>query len=96
MYDTFDNAGNYGEEEPRARAEAEAALVEFHERPGPPDEVLRDVAHDESAYLTIVGAHEHHSFGGILIGHMIDHLLHEAPGPLALLTHEYLESAASA
>lgn len=92
MYDTFDNAGNYGKEEVRARAEADEAEISIIEKQGPPDGALRSAAGELDAYLTVVGAREHHSFGGMVLGKVVDHLIHESAGPLAILTHDYLES----
>jgi nucleotide-binding universal stress UspA family protein len=90
MYDTFDNAGDLGPEERHARVEADSEGLALHERPGKPIDVLRDVAHDTQAFVTVVGAHEEHSLGGALVGNLVDQLMHEPPGPLAVLTHDFL------
>ncbi|MGE0000181.1 MAG: universal stress protein [Ilumatobacteraceae bacterium] len=90
VYDTFDNAGNYGVQEAMARLESAADHAPIVEAPGEPDEVVREVAHDERAYLTVIGTRDMGSLGGRLLGSTADHLLHEPPGALAIITHDAL------
>lgn len=91
MYDTFDSAGNHGDAEWEARLEAEMEGVPLHERSDLPEHALRDVAHQRHAYLTVVGVREHHSLGGVLLGRLVDHLIHTPPGPIAIVTHDATE-----
>ncbi len=53
-------------------------------------DVLSDLAITSGAYLTVVGAREQHSFGGLLLGPVVDHLIHHAPRAIAILTHATL------
>ena len=87
MYDTFDSAGDKGPAERRARLAAEHDGVAIDERPCDPAVVLRDRAHESSAFLTVIGTRDHHSLGGLLLGRVVDHLMHEPPGPLAIVAH---------
>jgi nucleotide-binding universal stress UspA family protein len=91
MYDTFDAAGNLGDAEWEARLEAEMEGVLLHERADLAEHALRDVAHERHAYLTVVGVREHHSLGGVLLGRLVDHLIHTPPGPIAILSHDATE-----
>jgi len=92
FYDTFDNAGDFGAEEHRAHASTDAIRADLAELPGTADDVLRDFAVETSAFLTIVGARQQHSLGGLLLGHVVDHLLHHPPRAVAVVTHAALHS----
>ena len=89
MYDTFDNAGDYGREERAARHEARHVDAdELLEPAGPAEHALRRIAHERDAFLTVVGVREHASMGGALLGKLVDHFIHTAPGPIAIVTHD--------
>ena len=89
MYDTFDNAGDYGDEERKARLEAEMEGVPLLERSGEPDQVLREFAQEQRAALTVVGAR------GAMLGRVVDHLVHTPPGAIAIVTHGDDETTAT-
>ncbi len=91
VYETFDNAGNYGTDERAARAEADAESVPLTEIPGRPAQVISDTATDTNAYLTIVGVRHDHALGGLLLGRVADHLLHHPPSPIAIITYATAE-----
>ncbi|HQZ34020.1 MAG TPA: universal stress protein [Ilumatobacteraceae bacterium] len=55
-------------------------------------DVFNDLAISTGAYLTVVGARAEHSFGGLLLGPVVDHLIHHAPRAIAILTHATLSS----
>lgn len=93
FYDTFDNAGDFGAEEHHAHASTDAIRADLAELPGTADDVLRDFAVEASALLTIVGARQQHSLGGLLLGHVVDHLLHHPPRAVAVVTHAALHSS---
>ncbi|MEO6123113.1 MAG: universal stress protein [Ilumatobacteraceae bacterium] len=55
------------------------------EVPGRPARVLTAVSLDTAAYLTVVGARSEHSLRGLLVGRVVDQLLHHAPRPVAIV-----------
>lgn len=92
MYDTFDNAGGYGEDDRLARDLARRAGVAYMNQPGDPVEVCRSVAADLGTSLLVVSAKHRRSLGGRLLGRVADALVHEPPAPVAVVTHGYTES----
>jgi len=66
--------------------------VGLDEVPGRPARVLRDVSLDTVAYLTLVGARSEHSFRGLLVGSVVDSLLHRAPCPIAIIPRSPVHS----
>jgi nucleotide-binding universal stress UspA family protein len=66
--------------------------VGLDEVPGRPARVLRDVSLDTVAYLTVVGARSEHSFRGLLVGIVVDSLLHRAPCPIAIIPRSPVHS----
>jgi nucleotide-binding universal stress UspA family protein len=87
FYDTFDNAGDVGAEEHAAHAEAIGERLELREFPGHPARVLTDVAGGTTAYLIVVCARHEHALGGLLLGRVVDRLLHHPPTPIAVITY---------
>ena len=87
LYDTFDNGGDHGRREREAIGRADDLGIALHTRGGSADGVLRDVAHERGASLIVLGAREHRSFGGFLLGDVVDHLMHTPPGPLMIVNH---------
>jgi nucleotide-binding universal stress UspA family protein len=87
IYDSFDNEGDYGAGEHAARHEAASEEVALTESAGSAPEVLVDVATASTAYLTVVGAKREHALGGLLLGKVVDHLLHRPPSPVAVITY---------
>ena len=88
FYDTFDNADANADadaenEEPVGRA-CDSMLKEL---PGHPAEVLTDVSQATIAYLTVIGARHEHALRGLLVGSVVDHLLHHAPRPVAIVSY---------
>ncbi|MGD9750598.1 MAG: universal stress protein [Acidimicrobiia bacterium] len=96
IYRTFTTHGYYGAQERLARAEVarRASPVRFVERFGDdPAEVLADVARRQRAVLLVVAARQQHALGGLLLGGVPDHLLHEPPCPVMVLPLAYVERA---
>jgi nucleotide-binding universal stress UspA family protein len=90
IYDTFDNEGDYGSDELAARQQARVRSSPITEVPGDPSTVLIAEASGGGAFLTVVGARSEHSLDGLLLGSVPDHLLHTAPGPVAIITYASL------
>ena len=87
FYDTFDNAGEFGADENAAHAEAIGERLEVREFPGHPAHVLSGIAVETKAYLIVVGARHEHALGGLLLGRVVDRLLHHPPTPIAVITY---------
>ncbi|MEO7370270.1 MAG: universal stress protein [Ilumatobacteraceae bacterium] len=85
IYETFDNAGNYGGEERHAVAEAQDDSVSLVEMTGEPEDVLRAYAHDHATFLTVIGVRDRGSLHGRLLGAVADHVIHEPYGPTAII-----------
>ncbi len=47
--------------------------------------MLADVSLDTVAYLAVVGVRTEHSLRGLLVGSVVDSLLHHAPRPIAII-----------
>lgn len=84
FYDTFDNAGADVENEESVGRACDSMLKEL---PGHPADVLTDVSQDTTAYLTVIGARQEHALRGLLVGSIVDHLLHHAPRPVAIVSY---------
>ena len=91
MYDTFDNAGNYGDADLRARFEADSEVVQLHERTGRPASVIGDVARDLEAFLVVIGVHDQHTFAGVPLHDVARRLLESVPAPLAILPERFVD-----
>lgn len=89
MYDTFDNAGDYGEDDRLALDMARRADVAYVRKPGDAVEVCRSEVRELDASLLVVSAKHQRSLGGRLLGRVADALIHEPPAPLAVVTHDY-------
>lgn len=88
LFDTFDSAGWYGDEEQQARREA--VDVELVERPGGhPAEALVEISSERDAGLLVVGARSHLALGGYLLGSVPSELLHHHDVPVAVVSHRY-------
>ena len=74
---------------PRANKHA-SVPAPITEVPGDPSTVLIAEASGGGAFLTVVGARSEHSLDGLLLGSVPDHLLHTAPGPVAIITYASL------
>lgn len=99
VYTSFRSHGYYGHEEGDVREEVDdtGPRVEFVERlGGSPEDVLTDVVREHDATLLVVAARERGSFGGVLLGEVPDHLLHEPPCPVMVLPHEYVTAVEAA
>lgn len=92
MYDTFDNAGDFGEDDRLARDLARRADVAYINRFGDATDVCRAVVDELDASLLIVSAKHQGSLGGRLLGEVAGALIHEPPVPIAVVTHEYTEA----
>ncbi len=95
IYATFGSGNYYGQEERAARREAESERrpIHFVERlGGSTEEILIDVVDQHNAALLVVAARERHSGGGVFLGKVPDHLLHEPPCPVMVLPHAYTEA----
>jgi universal stress protein A len=66
-------------EERAAAATALAGRVKTILRRGEPGEVLAAMAHDENIDLLVVGTHQHHRAGDILVGSVAERLIRLAP-----------------
>jgi nucleotide-binding universal stress UspA family protein len=93
MYETFGNAGDFGDDERLSRRMAKEAGVTLVERFGYPEEVCRMTVAETQASMLVVSAKHRGSLGGRLLGGITDALLHEPPVPLAIITHEYSEQS---
>ncbi|MCB0991705.1 MAG: universal stress protein [Acidimicrobiales bacterium] len=96
IYTTFNSAGYYGKEEQQARSEADehADRVQFIERLGGRTEhILADVADEHGAEVIVVSARDRWSIGGLFLGEVPDHLLHEPPRPVMVIPHTVTEAA---
>jgi len=97
MYTTFGAAGWYGSQERRAGRESMEEAVELIERFGADPAVsLETIADDTGASLLVVGAKDHRSLGGTLLGAIPDELLHHPTCPIAVLPHSMLRALRSA
>ncbi len=92
LYDSFDNAGDLGDHDARAKRLAHAAGVEFVDRFDTPDHLCRRAVADLDACLLVVATKHHWSLGGRMLGRVTDGLLHEPPCPLAILPHGYVRN----
>lgn len=94
IYTTFGSGQWYGKEEAKARIESNAASVEMVERFGADPAVsLEAIAAQYDASLLVVGAKEHHSLGGALLGAIPDELLHHPTCPIAVIPHNMMKSS---
>ncbi|MEO6124653.1 MAG: universal stress protein [Ilumatobacteraceae bacterium] len=86
IYTTFSSAGWYGKEEAKARIESATDSVELIERFGADPAVsLEAIAAQHDASLLVVGAKQHHSLSGVLLGAIPDELLHHPTCPIAVI-----------
>lgn len=92
LYDTFDNANDNANDNADTDDENEKSVgrpcdARLEELPGRPADVLGDVSLDTTAYLTVIGARHEHALRGLLVGSVVDHLLHHAPRPAAIILY---------
>lgn len=94
IYGTFDAAGNFGEEEKEATAEAHDGRrrTRFEELVGG-DAVggLRAEAIERDATALVVAARDRHSFHGLLLGTVVDQLIHEPRQLTVVIPHAYCD-----
>ena len=97
MYATFDSAGWYGSKERAATRESAEDAIELIERFGADPAVsLEAIAEETRASLVVVGAKDHRSLGGALLGAIPDELLHHPTCPIAVLPHSMVMSLQAA
>lgn len=88
IYTTFGSSGWYGKAELNARIETMADSVDLVERFGADPAVsLETIAANYEASLLVVGAKQHHSLAGALLGAIPDELLHHPTCPTAVIPH---------
>lgn len=93
IYTTFNSGGWYGTEERRAERESAIADVELVERFGAdPAASLTAIVDERKAALLVVGAKDHRSLGGTLLGAIPDELLREPRCPVLLVPHSMTAS----
>jgi nucleotide-binding universal stress UspA family protein len=92
MYRTFDNAGDFGEDDRLAREMARRAGVSYLHGFGDPVDVCRSTVEDLDASLLVVSAKHRRSLGGRLLGRVADAFIHEPPVPVAIITSDYTDA----
>lgn len=90
IYNTFDDAGDDGDAARAQRVEAEGAGLQLDQRYGTVEQVLIDVTRDRRASLTVVGAREHRTIGGLLLGTLVDHLVQSSTCAVAIVSEHTL------
>lgn len=97
IYDSFDSSGWFGPDEQMVRGTvASDASTELVERTGGnPADTLQAIAAERNAAAIVVAARQRHSFGGMLLGIVPDHLLHQPHGPVIVLPHAVLNRTAT-
>ena len=85
LYDTFDDAGDDGDAARAQRVEADTVGLQIDQRYGSVEQVLLDVSADRRSSLIVIGAREHRTIGGHLLGALVDRLVESSSGAIAIV-----------
>lgn len=86
---TPDDAGDFDDDDRRAREMAHSVGAAYRHEPGDPVDVCRRLVDDLDAAFLVVSAKHRRSLGGRLLGRVADSFIHEPPVPVAIVTYEY-------